>query len=204
MKYEVIPAFSIPIGVARIDRKFCDVLKNFQGLYQENAQDIATEADYSVLDKAPEVKKELIKVFSNYINGEILNTPEQEYTMTTSWITHNKVGNSMDRHCHKNAYYSSVLYFDTVVKEHAPLLIENPVRTQDIFVMPKSANIFTIEDYISPIRQGLILFFPSYLYHYHHPFKETNIPRRSLACNYLPIGKYGGFDSSINSRKLYG
>ena len=202
MNYDVIPAFSIPIGVARIDRKFCDPLKKFKGLAQKDV--IRGPKDYCVLDEVPEVKKELLRVFSNYVNNEILDTPEQEYAITTSWITENHTGDAMDRHCHKNAYYSSVLYFDRVIKEHPPLKIENPIRTQDILVVPRKATIFTIEDFHAPMREGLILFFPSYLYHFHQSFKQTNVPRKSLACNYLPIGKYGGFDSSINSRKLYG
>ena len=145
MNYEIVPAFAVPIGIARIHQKFCDPLKKFKGLDQKDM--IREDEDYSVLDKVPEVKKELTRVFSDYCNNQILNTPEQEYTITSSWITENQTGSDMKRHCHKNAYYSSVLYFDTVVDEHPSLQIENPIRTQDILVIPRKATIFTVEDF---------------------------------------------------------
>ena len=204
MNYEIVPAFSIPIGITRIDLKFCDPLKKLKGLYQGAEENGKGELDYRVLDQLPEIKKEILRVFTFYINDQILGISGQKYVMTTSWITENKTGAAMHRHCHKNAYYSTVLYFSQVVPEHAPLMIENPINKGTIYIQPNSATIFNIEDYVSPIREGLMLIFPSYLNHYHAPFRPTAIPRKSLACNFMPIGKYGEFDSTIDSEKLYG
>ena len=53
---------------------------------------------------------------------------------------------------------------------------------------------------LDPSCEGLMLFFPSYLQHFHQPFKESSVSRKSLACNFFPVGEFGtGNDSSLNT-----
>ena len=167
MNYQIISAFATPIGVAKLSQELCEPLKQFKGMEQIINEREKDERDYYVLDKLPDLKKQLIKVFSDYINLKILHTPNQEYTMTTSWITENRKGDPMERHCHVNSYYSSVLYYDKVVKEHPPLIFEPPYRPSGFFVLPNVENVYSHADSSFPIGEGLILFFPSSLYHYH-------------------------------------
>ena len=198
MNYEVVPAFSVPIGIAKVDHELCEPIKNFKGIAQG-----VKGLDFNVLDKAPEIKQELIKIFTDFMNLHVLNSSEQEYTITTSWITENNSGASMTRHNHKNSFYSSVLYFDEVTQDHPPLLFENPFNNSGFYIEIKNPNQFTGETFTAPIAKGLILFFPSYMFHFHQPFMPTNISRKSLACNYIPIGKYGISDSSFDTRKIH-
>ena len=201
MNYQIISAFATPIGVAKLSQELCEPLKQFKGMEQTIKE--GEERDYYVLDKLPDLKKQLIKIFSDYINLKILHTPNQEYTMTTSWITENRTGVPMERHCHVNTYYSSVLYYDKVVKEHPPLILEPPNRTSGFFVLPNVENVYSHADSSFPIGEGLILFFPSSLYHYHDPFK-SEVPRKSLACNYIPINQFGRGDSTLDTRRIHG
>ena len=203
MNYQIISAFATPIGVAKLSQELCEPLKQFKGMEQIINEREKEERDYYVLDKLPDLKKQLIKVFSDYINLKILHTPNQEYTMTTSWITENRKGDPMERHCHVNSYYSSVLYYDKVVKEHPPLILEPPNRTSGFFVLPNVENVYSHADSSFPIEEGLILFFPSSIYHYHDPFK-SEVPRKSLACNYIPINQFGRGDSTLDTRKIHG
>lgn len=198
MKYEIIPAFAVPVGVAHLSKRFCDPLKELAGIRR------GEPLIYDQVDKIPELKKELIKVFSDYINQHILGTPEQEYTITTSWVTENSDGDQMIRHHHRNSYYSSVFYFDKVTQEHTPLILENPLERCGFYVEPKVHNVFSGSDFFAPMAEGTIIFFPSYIFHFHHPFMFNKIPRKSLACNYIPIGHYGEFDSSLDTRKIHG
>ena len=201
MNYQIIPAFATPIGITKLSQEFCEPLKKLKGMEQSGH----AANDFFVLDKLPNLKKKLIKLFSNYINLKILHTPAQQYTMTTSWITVNETGEPMDRHKHVNSYYSSVFYFDKVSKEHPPLYFENRSSIVDGFwVQPNKINEFNCSSYQAPIEEGTIIFFPSHLYHYHPGYEPTNVIRKSLACNYIPIGMFGQFDSTLDTRQIHG
>ena len=202
MNYQIKPAFATPIGVTKVSQELCEPLKQFKGMEQGISEE--EERDFYVLDKLPDLKKQLTKVFSDYINLKILHTPNQEYTITTSWITENRSGAPMERHCHVNSYYSSVLYYDKVVKEHPPLILEPPNhQPRGFFVPPNVVNAYNYADLSFPIDEGLLLFFPSHIYHYHDSF-ISKVPRKSLACNYIPINKFGKYDSTLDTRMIHG
>ena len=203
MNYQVRPVFATPIGVTKVSQQLCEPLKQFKGM--EQGIEEGEERDFYVLDKLPDLKKKLTKVFSDYVNLKILHTPSQEYTITTSWLTENRTGYAMERHCHANSYYSSVLYYDKVVKEHPPLILEPPNNSQPrgFFVPPNVINAYSYADQAFPIEEGLLLFFPSHLFHYHDPF-TSKVPRKSLACNYIPINKFGNNDSTLDTRRIHG
>ena len=201
MNIEVLPAFTIPIGVAKLGPEFCEPLKKFKGIEQFGVNE---ESDFYVLDKIPDLKRKLIKLFSAYINLKILHTPNQEYTITTSWITENKTGNPMGSHNHCNSYYSSVFYFDKVSKEHPALVLENPKLSEGFRVEPLRTTPLNSKAYQAPLEEGIIIFFPSYLHHSHGGYEPTEVIRKSLACNYIPIGMYGEGDSTLDTRRIHG
>ena len=202
MNYEAIPAFVVPVGVTQLDKTFCDPLKS---LVPWNA-DIKEKDEtfvFNRLDDVPELKFKFLEIFSNYIN-QILSTPNQEWSITSSWIIENTNGVAMVRHNHRNSYYSSVFYFSEVSEEHEPLKIESPINPPGFWVPEGKPNSFTGSDFTAPMTEGTIIFFPSYLYHYHNSYKATTIPRKALTCNYVPIGKYGEHDSVLDTKKLHG
>lgn len=201
MNYQIFPAFAVPIGTAKLDKDCCEPLKKLESVPQSATKD--HEVLYDQLSKEPEVKKVILDVFTEYING-VNGTPEQEYKITTSWITENNDGSEMTRHRHFNSYYSSVFYFDEVADEHPPLVFDNPLDKGGFFTNPQRLTTYTNTFFDAPIMEGLILFFPSYIYHHHRPFEFKKVPRKSLACNYIPIGKIGQFDSSLDTRTLHG
>ena len=116
----------------------------------------------------------------------------------------NKTGEPMDRHKHVNSYYSSVFYFDKVSKEHPPLSLESERSENGFYVQPLRINEFNCSSYQAPIEEGTIIFFPSHLYHYHPRYEPTDVIRKSLACNYIPIGMFGQFDSTLDTRRIHG
>ena len=121
----------------------------------------------------------------------------QDWKITSSWLTSNSEGDLMYRHNHKNCMYSGILYPFTYSEEHPSLIIENPIHELSSFTMQtKKPNVF-FSDYIGrhPIPRGHLLFFPSYLYHYHLPFKKTDTPRKSIAFNFFPNEDFGINDS---------
>ena len=202
---QVYPAFAVPIAIAQLEKKFCDPLKELIPINADMGN--IPEKDQTVihdqLDKVPEVKEEILKMFSGFIN-QLLTTPEQKWHITSSWITENTNGVRMERHQHLNSYYSAVVYFSEVDKEHAPLLLESPINPFGFFVRNTKPNLYTGDDFTAPMAEGTIIFFPSYLFHKHQPYKATKVPRKSLACNFIPIGKYGQYDSTLDTGKING
>ena len=110
----------------------------------------------------------------------------------------------MERHKHVNSYYSSVFYFDKVSKEHPSLKFDNPRMPEGFFVEPLRTTLSNCRSFAAPLEEGLIIFFPSYLYHHHKGYEPTEVIRKSLACNYIPIGMYGEGDSTLDTRTIHG
>ena len=195
---KTVSAFSIPIGITEVPMEICDKLKPYKGMDQV----IQEECNFSILDQEPLIKTQLTDIFSSWINS-ILGF-NHKWAMTTSWITENSDGKAMDLHNHKNCMYSSVLYFDKCSEDHSPLGFVNPISSQlsqGWSLQTSADNVFTVNSIDAPYKEGLMIFFPSYIMHGHKAFNSL-VVRRSLACNFFAIGEYGYHDSSMNTKWL--
>tara|TARA_B100000214_G_scaffold72221_1_gene48352 strand:+ start:748 stop:1341 length:594 start_codon:yes stop_codon:yes gene_type:complete len=193
-----LSAFSIPIGIAEVPMEICDKLKPYKGMDQI----IQKDPNYSILNQEPSIKTQLTDIFSDWVNS--LLGFNHKWVMTTSWITDNSDGKEMDLHNHKNCMYSSVLYFDKCSEDHSPLAFINPITSQlsqGWYLENSANNVFTANNMVAPYKEGLMLFFPSYLLHGHRSF-NSSVVRRSLACNFFAIGEYGAGDSTMNTKWL--
>tara|TARA_R100001463_G_C3474575_1_gene216255 strand:- start:98 stop:709 length:612 start_codon:yes stop_codon:yes gene_type:complete len=190
--------FAIPSGITQIPSEICDVLKTLEGSEQRSGK---TDV-FNVLDEYPNVKRDITDIFSLWINS-VLCTKEQKWAMTTSWVTLNPSGSNMVTHRHFNCMYSGVLYFDKVEETHPPLEFLSPLIDHSSFLLDtpiEERNVFNTDRMLAPISEGRMIFFPSYIYHGHPDFKTSGTVRKSFACNFIPIGKYGRFDSTLNTQ----
>ena len=189
--------FAIPCGTTRIPSEICDVLKTLEGSEQRQGK---TDV-FNVLDEHSKLKRDITDIFSLWINT-LLGTKEQKWLMTTSWVTLNPDGSNMVTHRHFNCMYSGVLYFDKVEDTHPPLEFINPLQENGSFLLdtpPDQKNVFNTDRMTAPIGEGQMIFFPSYIFHGHSAFEPNGTVRKSFACNFIPIGKYGRFDSTLNT-----
>lgn len=195
--------FAIPLGVVEIANDICEALKPLSDKYGIQSGTPVTTSDFVILNKNKEIKQELTSIFSKWAND--IEGQELSWVMTSSWITHNPNGDAMTRHNHRNCTYSGVLYFDEVdIPAHPSLIFENPIDTtfnKSYFGDDKAENIFNNPRYAAPMQKGLMIFFPSYVYHFHRAFK-SNLNRKSLACNFAPTGFMGCYDSIIDTNWL--
>ncbi len=196
--------FAVPLGVTTISPEICDVLKTLQGGEQRGRRSNAVlQSAFNVLDGYPKIKSDLTDIFSFWINS-LLGTTKQKWAMTTNWITLNPNGDDMTVHRHFNCMYSGVLYFDKVDENHPPLELINPFfEVFGGFLIPSpedKINVFNATSTTAPIKEGQMIFFPSYLVHGHPAFKRTGIVRKSFACNFFPTGKFGRYDSTIDTQ----
>ncbi len=197
MKNTTQIAFAVPIGEAFLPEHICDQFGDVDTDVRQVVKETDTALNTNFLDGYPEAKSTIVKLFEAFTEG--LYSYHINWRITSSWLTSNSEGDSMYRHNHRNCMYSGVLYPFENAPEHPPLIIENPITDLSSFIIntPKPSAFFS--DYIgrNPIPRGHMLFFPSYLYHYHLPFKETDTPRKSIAFNFFPNETFGVNDSKF-------
>lgn len=198
MKNTTQIAFAIPVGEAFLPTSICDqfgdVDTNVTQVFDDNTKELINT---EFLDDYPEAKDKIIKLFEAF--AETLYGYHQDWRITSSWLTSNSKGDPMFRHNHRNCVYSGVLYPFKYNEEHSPLIIENPIVNFSSFIMNNTKPNVFFSDYVSrsPIPTGHMIFFPSYLYHYHPPFKQTDMPRKSVAFNFFPNETFGVNDSKF-------
>jgi len=107
------------------------------------------------------ISKNLNQAF-NDMGWDIKN---QEVKVTSMWSVVNKTNASNARHIHSNNYISAAYYVKT--SENSGDIVFHDPRSVTTFRYPKiskhnalNSNIFTIQP-----KEGLLVLFPSYLYH---------------------------------------
>ena len=111
---------------------------------------------------------------------------KHEFRMTTSWFTKTEKNEESNYHNHRNAYISCILYLD--VDDKSGVLSFNNYSVNKMFQLtPKEYNNYNSETIRIKPENNMIIFFPSEMYH-KICLHESDVPRISLACNFVPIG----------------
>ena len=201
---ESVPLFSSNLFYSKVENK--TLLKEIENFSKnEKYQQIQSDGNFSdsgldmrVLEKMTSSKKYL----TNICNDLFQNTLKYpcEFKITTSWFTRAKKDVESEYHNHRNCFYSGVLYFgkyeeDTVGQIEFISPIQNYYNYD---ITPTEWNIFNARSWSITPQHGLVIFFPSFLFHKIKRHNSKNI-RRSLAFNIIPVGQYGDYDSSFNA-----
>ena len=113
--------------------------------------------------------KNFTKNISPYINNALndmgWNIHEQEIKITNMWSIINRAGGSNDRHIHSNNYLSAAYYVKA--KKNCGNIIFYDPRSVATFRYPKISKPNKLNSNIISItpQEGLLVLFPSYLYH---------------------------------------
>ena len=196
--------FGIPLGTTQIPTEICRHLQHCPSFNQDDG--IAYEERpelYNVLQYNTKLKNAITELFTLWIKN-LTGDTTQKWVMTTNWVTENSNGRAMTFHAHTNCLYSAVLYFDEVDENHPPLELLNPFNASlstGLTTDFKEATLINAHRYRCPIHQGLMIMFPSFIVH-GHPSFESNKSRKSFACNFFPVGRYGWGDSTLDTNWL--
>ena len=190
--------FGIPLGTCTVPQYMCDQLQLLPSMsqYGVNTSYQDNPDMYNVLKEHDELRNSLTLLFSTWINN--IQGNDTQWVMTTNWITENTTGSRMGMHNHTNAMYSAVLYFGKYDENHPPLVLYNPWTNH---IASPAVNPFNNASYIAPIGEGIMIMFPSFLYHEHDSFVPTS-NRQSFACNFFPTGVIGQGDSTLDTNWL--
>ena len=137
------------------------------------------------------LKEQILKEFNLYISTTMKWT--NEFRITTSWFTKSIKGQSAETHNHNNCMYSGVLYLQT--DENTGNIQLCDYENKRYQLMSTEQNIFNCTSYSFSPTAGMLIFFPSEVWH-SVDMNKSNITRYSMAFNLVPTGKLGNVDSS--------
>lgn len=197
--------FSIPLGTTQIPVEICQQLTHCPSFNQHKAKSFKETPElYNVLQYNQRVKNAITEIFTVWIKN-LTGETTQQWVMTTNWVTENPNGRAMTYHAHTNCLYSAVLYFDEIDKNHPPLELLNPFNASistGLRADLSQPGLFNSHRFQCPIHKGLMIMFPSFIMHGHPPFKSDK-NRKSFACNFFPVGRYGVGDSTLDTNWLH-
>tara|TARA_R100000742_G_C4265140_1_gene83130 strand:+ start:640 stop:1251 length:612 start_codon:yes stop_codon:yes gene_type:complete len=191
--------FSPTIGGINLNEDHEEILiSSFKYNYTSNSAKMS--ANYRILENYPILNNLLLNKFYEFIKESNLNY-DNEFIITTSWITKLEKNQRSQIHLHKNSFYSGVYYFeDEYDSDCGNLCLYNPLtQLSDFDLRPPRFNDFNCSSFeIYPSPRRLVLF-PSYIQHQIYQ-NINNKTRHSLAFNIIPIGKYGNGDASYDTK----
>jgi uncharacterized protein (TIGR02466 family) len=207
-KFEVLPVFPSVIGAVRISSDISELWQDIENLdfFKSNSDDthlVSISRNMHILDTLPNVKKVILDHFYEFKN-QILKFEKTNFNITTSWITKTEPNGFCQYHCHRNSYYSGVLYNSkTNDTEGGNLLFtDSGVKEETILINePTEWNILNSKRITIEPDKNLLVFFPSMLRHRIDKYSGIN-DRYSLAFNLFPIGKIGNGDSTVDFDSL--
>lgn len=194
--WEVLPLFSKPLAISKIDSKISEEIKSLCNEVQWEDDDIETgynggwSSNRNILNNHIDLKSYLI----NFSRSCILDIYEYstDIQITTSWFTRTFPNGYAKNHSHCNSWFSAVVYFDEYNDDSNKLILNTD--SPRILVNKSSDNIFNGYSLTVPPEKNLIVLFPSELRHETTINKSKNI-RYCLAFNIMPKGSSGIGDS---------
>mgnify|MGYP001207234772 CR=1 FL=1 len=201
-KTNIIPLFASNLVVNEVDSKFNTININDINFKNSGTKDQSSEISDSlfIINDYPELGIEIIKIFQQY-TVDVLKLKNQ-FTISTSWFTKMKPGDTCRFHRHHNSFYSGLYYFDDYKVNSGNICFLDPLTTFNSFlILPdnqQDSNIHNSKEWEVQPQKNMLIFFPSYLEHsiLHNTSKK---PRYSLAFNFVPMGEYGTCDSTYNT-----
>lgn len=194
--YQLLELFPTPIYVTTLPVELSSIVPWF---YQQEMLDEEVDApNYGQRSKnayilnQPESKQLsdfLLKEVKNF--GDQLGYDYEEYRFGQSWLSYKQPGQHHTMHTHSNSLISGVFYFGEP-SDNTPAIKFHDIRVgvKAATMSPKKVSDkrdikYEQETFSIEFEPGLLLLFPSYLFH-SVPVNKTDKVRCSLAFNTVP------------------
>tara|TARA_Y100001951_G_C11282755_1_gene266534 strand:+ start:444 stop:1058 length:615 start_codon:yes stop_codon:yes gene_type:complete len=184
--------FPVPIYVSEMERKFSkkenmyffegkkDLLINYGNKNTKN-RDVLNTRDLKDLKII--LENHLKKYFTDILRVKNTSKPY----ITQSWINYTDKGEFHHEHVHPNSYLSGVLYINTTDKDRITF---HKRGYEQIQLGVEEYNTFNSTTWRIPVKQGMIIMFPSSLKHSVDRVTEKDT-RISLSFNSFVTGSIG-------------
>ena len=166
-----------------------------KGLEQGSYASSFGENPFFILKKYKHSEKILTKYFNKF--AKLFYNFDLKFKITTSWAVKLNRGDSVHHHNHRNCLWSGVYYYGNYTDKSCPLYFQNPISQSIPFAIDDvSKRNPMISDIAIQPQTNMVIFFPSWIYHYSNPNMEDT--RYSLAFNLMPSDEIGGGDSTYH------
>ncbi len=201
MTYKVEMLWPTPVYFNKLqsDKNDLDIAKTFK--YERmNSDNGNYTLDKNVLDKMPTLKNRIENEFEKYVRDVLHINKKVNFKIINSWINIHKKGDWSQSHLHKNSCFSGVYYLN-VPKNSGNIsfdktIVLNNLSTSTISYDYDEANYINADKVKFKVEEGLILFFPSTIYH-NVDKSNSDEERYSLAFNFFADGLVGKDESVL-------
>ena len=198
-EYNITGIFPTPILISSIGRDFTEeeleCIKSYHELSTKNVGNVSSQEKY-ILHSESSLKdlwtdcQNLLNCFVQKVH--VPQTDVQPY-ITQSWLNYTKEKEYHHKHFHYNSFLSGVLYID-VDQDNDKIAFHNESQSL-LYLTPKEHNPFNCETWTFDLKPGMVIIFPSYLYHSVETKVGTNV-RTSLAFNSFVRGDIGVYNDA--------
>ena len=164
----------------------------------DNVDNISSSSDclYVLEEKRFKfLKDELMKAFYSFASDVMRYS--NKFEITTSWFTKSIPGQSSNSHNHNNCMFSAVLYLQT--SENCGNIVFTDSIDKRYKLEKNSYNLFNSPEWNITPKDGLLLMFPSEVYH-KIAENKSDTTRYSLAFNVVPTGLIGNIDTDSHMK----
>lgn len=203
IEYEckVFPLFSSPVCEMIVEEnleEYYHKLKSydFYETLQPNSNKAFKSSNNFILNDFIELKEIILKYF-NLFKNDIIHC-NNDFVITTSWMTKCYKNSFSQVHSHKNSVFSGVLYFEDYDPASSIVFLDVYSKSS-MDVRCAEYNIFNSKEWKIDVGKNKLIFFPSHLHH-SIDFHQSDQTRYSLAFNLFPVGLIGDInaDSFVN------
>jgi len=199
----VIPLFPSVLFSTKLEGDYTEIydeiITSFNFISTNATQHTYISDGYRVLDYYPDLRQQVFNQFI-FFKNEVMKWYNTDFQIITSWLTKTEKDGTSLMHCHKNSFYSGVLYFKTI-KDIAPIEFCNTSVDPGSWMIntpPKELQSpINAESWVIHPEENQLIFFPSHLFHRVNNH-QSDEPRYSLAFNIIPTGVIGDSDSCVN------
>tara|TARA_B100001250_G_C19492700_1_gene653825 strand:+ start:49 stop:669 length:621 start_codon:yes stop_codon:yes gene_type:complete len=200
---QIVPLFSQPLYINKIDitQDNIEQVINTPCQSDNGGYNNGWMSQTQWLTTQPEIRSIIEEHLSEYVfNTLAVDNSKHQLEHTSSWVNKHNPGDSGAGHAHSNAMFSGVMYFK-VPPNSGDIVFYVPSMhptwcTQTLYPEVTEYNTYNMRKSIIPVRDGMILLFPSHLTHAVKP-NNSNDDRYSIAFNYILRGEYGERDTHL-------
>jgi len=191
----LLPIFSTPVYLNKIEVQEEWIQLAEQESYKRNFVNNAWMGeDYYVLNKLPDLKKQIEKLVDDYTRNIIKISKSQKFYFLNSWINKHEKGDWGQNHNHVNSMISGVYYLqdgeDMGNLNFCRIPYHQALFPNHFCINYDEQNYINSDEITITTESGLLVLFPSHLLH-RIDRNNTDKFRYSLAFNLFIKGEMG-------------
>jgi len=199
--YEVLELFPTPVYTTGIPAELSGIIPFLNAQAPNSGSDVANYGERSsnsyILNEPEcvEVKKFVLEQVKEYAENIMLYDYDT-WELSQSWVSRKQPGQHHMMHTHPNSLISGVFYYGEpseqtpAIKFHKMQGGINQQVLQPAVKPDKRSSKFAWKEFAVNFAPGLLLLFPSYLFH-SVPINESKTIRSSVAFNVVPKMRLG-------------